>query len=307
MRDAFIKSLTVKAKANENIYLLTGDLGFSVFEDFADNFPQRFINMGIAESNMIGVASGLALSGKKVFTYSMIPFSVSRCVEQIKIDVAYQDLDIKIVGVGAGYAYGALGMTHHAIEDIALLRSYPNIKILSPCDAYETKACVELALKTKGAFYLRLGKNKEPELHLGKVECRLGKSHALTKGDDAVIFTTGSITVRALEAERLLRQAGIKVSVISMYSIKPIDKRAIIKYAQGTKHVLTLEEHNIIGGLGSAVGEVILENNIKNVKFKRMGIMDRFSCKVGKQEYLLDEYGLSVYDIKKEVIGLLDK
>jgi len=302
MRDAFIHALTRHAKKNKGIFLLTGDLGFSVFEEFRDSFPGRFINAGIAEANMMGVAAGLGLSGKTAVTYSIIPFSVVRCLEQIKIDVCFQKADVKIIGVGAGYAYGTLGMTHHGVEDIAVMRAYPNIRILSPSDPYETNACLELALNTKGPFYIRLGKNREPRIHKVIPKVRTGGSIVVKRGSDITFLVTGSIIQRVLDAAVLLYRKGITSTVISMYSIKPIDKKAILNAAKKTKAIFSVEEHTISGGLGSVVSEVLAEQGRRDVVFRRIGIPDTFCGKVGNQSYLLDRYGLSPKTIVRQVM-----
>jgi len=298
MRDAFIKKLTVHARKDKNIYLLTGDLGFSVFEAFAGEFPGRFINAGIAEANMMGVASGLAMTGKTAFVYSIIPFAVTRCLEQIKIDVAYQNADVKIVGIGAGLAYGPLGMTHHAIEDIAVMRAYPNMRVLSPCDAYETDACIELALRTKGPVYIRLGKNKEPKIHDKKYHAKLGGSNVLRQGKDVVIFATGSIAQEALNAAGLLKAKGMSARVVSMYSIKPLDEKAVRDALRTAKAVVTVEEHTVIGGLGSAVCEVASGHG---VPVMRIGMPDTFANETGSHRYLLGYYGLTAKKIAEKI------
>jgi len=307
VRDAFIRALTRRASRDKGLYLITGDLGFSVFEDFITRYPGRFINAGIAEANMMGVASGLALAGKTAVVYSIIPFSVTRCLEQIKMDICYQNADVKIIGVGAGFAYGTLGASHHGIEDIAVMRGYPNMKIFAPCDRSETEACIDAALKAKGPCYIRLGKNRERDLLKRAVTAKAGGSRKLTEGRDAAILGTGSILGRALEAEKALRASGVKVRVVSMYSIKPIDRQAVLKAAADTGRMLTLEEHSVIGGLGSAVGEILAESGLKGVAFARMGIPDVFAGKIGGQGYLLDSYGLSVSRITDNVLRMCGK
>lgn len=303
MRDAFIHRLTEAAEKDKRIYLLTGDLGFSVFEEFRKAFPGRFINSGIAEQNMMSVASGLSKAGKIPVVYSIIPFTVLRCLEQIKIDICYQRADVKIVGIGAGCAYGALGITHHATEDIASLRCMPNMTILSPCDPFETQGCLDLALNTKGPFYLRLGKNKEAKVYVRHPRLRIGGLNTLKKGGDAVIFTTGSVASRALEARNILESKGIKAEVVSVYSVKPIDKQGILRRAKLTGRVVTVEEHNIIGGLGSAVAEILAEE-AKRIKFKRIAIKDKFCDIVGDHNYILDKCGFSADNIARIVLTI---
>jgi len=285
---------------------MTGDLGFSVFEDFILKYPDRFINAGIAEQNMMGVAAGLSHSGKKVFTYSIIPFSLMRCLEQIKIDICYRNADVKIIGIGSGFAYGALGVTHHAVEDIAVIRGFPNITVLSPCDASETRACLDLAVKSKGPFYIRLGKNREPKIHASMVKAVCGGSNIIKEGKDVTILVTGSIAWKAMAASKMLEEKGISTRVVSMYSLKPIDEKAVLHSCRKTPVIVSVEEHNIIGGLGSAVSEIIAESG-SGVSFRRLGIRDTFACGIGSQDYLLDKHGLGAEDIFKFISNLIKK
>jgi len=307
MRDAFINGLAAHAKKGRDIYLLTGDLGFSVFEDFRNSFPHRFINVGIAEANMMGIAAGIALSGNTAVTYSIIPFTVARCLEQIKVDVCYQNADVKIVGVGAGYAYGSLGITHHATEDISILRGFPNLRILAPCDPVETSACLDLALRDKGPCYIRLGKNREERAHKKALKAKFGGSHTLKKGKDITVLVSGYVVQRVLEASRVLSGLNIECRVISMYSIKPIDKAVILKSFSETQAIVTVEEHGIIGGLGTAAGEVLAESGLNNIVFKRLGIPDKFCEKTGDRNYLLDKAGLSVTRIKEAIVECINR
>lgn len=308
MRDEFIVALTEHADKNKNVFLLTGDLGFSVFEDFAGRFPGRFINAGIAEANMMGMAAGLALSGKIAVAYSIIPFSITRCLEQIKIDVCYHKANVKIVGVGAGYAYGALGITHHAIEDISVMRAYPNMRILSPCDGIETASCVDLALETDGPFYIRLGKSRGQKIHEEKKSARLGGSNLIRDGRDVSIIATGAVVQNALEAADILSKKGVSSRVVSMYSIKPIDEQAILESCSRTAVLVTLEEHTILGGLGGAVSEVLAESDSgsKKAVFKRLGIVDTFCDTVGGRKYLIEKCGLSPTDIADKLMEALE-
>jgi len=283
MRTAFIKTLIELAEDN-NTYLLTNDLGFSVLEGFAEKFPDKFFNMGVAEANIIGVAAGLALSGKKVYVYSITPFITMRCFEQIRNDLCMQNLDVKVIGIGAGLCYGSSGPTHHSIIDIAIMRALPNMTVICPGDPKETEGAVRYAHSHKGPVYLRLGKAKEPDVHNKPFD----KSITLREGDVAVI-ATGNILATAKEvAERL------NIGLISMPVIKPIDKEAILKL----KTIYTIEEHSLIGGLGSAVAEIIAG---KNISFKMFGIKDRFTKEAGSQEYLREKNGLTTEQIIKEI------
>jgi len=299
MRNAFIKTLSDLVSKDKNIYLLTGDLGFSVFEDFMKRYPDQYLNCGVAEQNMVGVAAGLAMNGKKVFVYSIIPFVTMRPFEQIRNDICIQNLDVKIVGVGGGYSYGQLGATHHSLEDVAIMKSLPNMKVLVPSDPIETELAVENIIKEKGPAYLRLGKSKEKSLHSGFFESKIGKSIILREGKDITIIGMGPILYNALQAADTLKQLDIDCRVVSIFSVKPIDKEEIIKSAK-MGPVITIEEHNKIGGLGDSVASIIAESGL-NCKFKKMGTDDKFIKIVGDQEYLRAQNGLSPEKIVENI------
>jgi len=304
MRSAFVKTLIECARRDPRIILLTGDLGFMALEPFIKEFPKRYINAGVAEANMVGMAAGLASTGKKVFVYSIIPFVTMRCLEQLRNDVCYHNFDVKVVGVGSGYSYSTMGATHHAIEDIGALRSLPNLRIVSPGDPLEVELAVKALVKDNGPAYLRLGKRGEPVLHKKMPKFRLGQAIIMKSGKDVSLISSGSILVNALKASEELEKEGIRTTLVSMPFIKPIDAATVKNLAQKTKAVVTIEEHNIIGGLGSAVAEVIAESPYKPV-FRRLGVRDYFVSKVGSQEYLRGQAGLSVGNIVKTVKELL--
>lgn len=285
MRKTFINTLIDLAENDKNIYLLTGDLGFSVFEDFARKFPERFINCGVAEQNMMGVAAGLALEGKKVYVYSIIPFVVFRCFEQIRNDICYQNLDVKIVGAGAGFSYGTQGATHHAIEDLAILRNLPNIAILSPADPKEMEQLVLQSYNIKNPTYIRLNKN-DRNLYSSKPKITIGIPAVLKDGKDGVIITTGAILETSIKVIQRLANEGYNLKLISMHTIKPINEKVLLKEIKGQKLIFTLEEHSKIGGLASSVGEILLKNNVKDIIFESMGTESNYSGVVGKQDYL---------------------
>jgi transketolase len=289
------------ARKDKRIFLLTGDLGFSVFEKFKNEFPERFFDVGVAEQNMVGIASGLALSGKIVFVYSIIPFLTMRAFEQIRLDICYQNTDVKMVGVGGGFAYGSAGSTHHAVEDIAIMRALPNMTVVCPSDPVETELTVNNAVKYNGPVYIRLGREKE-KLYSGKPHFKFGKGIVKKKGKDITIISTGDILRNVIEVAKKLSQMNISTRVISMHTIKPIDREIILKAAKETKAIFTVEEHNIIGGLGSAVAEILMESPYKNVSFKRLGIPDTFVKEVGGQEFLRKKYDLSISSIFKTII-----
>ncbi len=287
MRNAFIKSLTEIAEKDDSVYLLTGDLGFSVFEDFKERFPRRFINCGVAEQNMMGVATGLALSGKKPYVYSIVPFTTLRCLEQIKNDVCYQNLDVKIIGVGGGFSYGTLGATHYAIEDLAVLRSLPNMTVVCPADPAETESLMEEIYNIKTPAYLRLGRSGEENLYHGKPELKIGEPSVLKQGEKGVLIATG---IGAGLALKVAQEYNLKA--ISLHTLKPINKESLLKGVQGFDKVFTIEEHNIIGGLGSAVAEILAESDWQGF-FERIGVPDEYPSLTGSADYLRNKYNLN--------------
>ena len=306
MRKIFIKILTKLAEKDKNIYLLTGDLGFSAFEDSAEKFPERFINCGIAEQNMMGVAAGLALSGKKVYVYSIIPFAVFRCFEQLRNDVVYHNLDVKIIGAGAGFSYGTSGSSHFAIEDIAVLRVLPNITILSPGDAVEMEQLVLQSYKTKNPTYIRLGKNVE-QLHNPSFKIIIGKPSVLKSGKDGVIITTGSYLKTGINIVKKLAEKGFDFKLISMHTIKPINEKLLIKEIKNNKFLFTIEEHKIIGGLGSIISEILFKNNLSGIILKTIGIPDEYPFITASQEYFKKYYKIDEDGILKQIFKSLKK
>jgi len=301
MRKTFVRELIRLAEKDKNIYLLTGDLGFSVLEKFSQKFPERFINCGVAEQNMMGVAAGLALSGKKPYVYSIIPFITMRCFEQIRNDVCYQNLDVKIIGVGSGLAYGSLGATHHAIEDVAILRALPDMTILSPADPIETKALVLKSYQTKNPTYLRLNKSGEKILYDSVPKIEIGKPSILKEGKDGAIIATGIFVGLGMEIIERLKEKGYNFKLISLHTLKPINKEVLFKELTNLNLIFTLEEHNIIGGLGSAVAEILAEAGFQG-KFKRLAIPDKYSTEVGETEYLRESFDLVEDKILEKIL-----
>ena len=255
MRDAFIDELGALAREDERVFLIVGDLGFSVIEAFAEEFPDRFLNVGVAEQSMIGVASGLAAAGYRVFVYSIGNFPTMRCLEQVRNDVCYHQRAVTVVAVGAGFSYGSLGYTHHAIEDIAVMRTLPRMTVLSPADAIEARVLTRYAADLAGPCYLRLGKNGEPQLHRAPLGVdAVVSGQVLAEGGDVTVLATGSIAGLAVEAAQLLHEQSISARVVSVPVIEPL-ARSVIELAHGTAGIVTVEEHSMRGGLGSAVLE----------------------------------------------------
>lgn len=301
MRKTFINCLVEQAKVDKRIFLITPDLGFSVLEKFAEKFPDRFLNVGIAEQNAVSVAAGLALSGNLVYVYSIIPFVTMRCFEQVRIDVAYMKTNVRLVGVGAGMAYGAAGATHHAIEDIAIMRALPNMTVCCPGDPVEAQSLIKQSFSYNGPIYFRLGRGGEPNIHPENADIKIGKAIQATTGDDLAVITTSNMLEQGHKWVNELASNGISAALISMPTIKPLDKQAIISLIEKGTPLVTLEEHNIIGGLGSAVAEVIAESG-KAVKFKRIAIPDQYSHYVGSQQYLREKFGLNKLAVSIEKI-----
>jgi len=294
MRTAFISTLIELARKNSKIFLLTGDLGFSVFEKFQEEFPDKFFDIGVAEANMVGVAAGLALSGKIVFIYSIVPFVTMRCFEQVRNDICYQNLNVKIIGVGGGLCYGSAGMTHHSLVDIAIMRALPNMIVICPGDPIEAEMATKLATSHQGPIYIRLGKSHEPKVHLNIPNFKIGKGITIRNGSDVTIIATGNILYNAKCITDKLINEGLDVRLISMHTVKPLDRSIILESAQETKIIFTIEEHSLIGGLGSAVAEALAETDSKKVLFRRFALPDRYLKDIGSQEYLRRKNALSL-------------
>jgi transketolase len=301
MRGAFFESLLKLAEQDSRIFLVVGDLGFGVTEQFSSRFPGRFLNVGVAEQNMTGIAAGLALSGKIVFTYSIANFPILRCLEQIRNDVCYHHANVKIVAVGGGFAYGSLGATHHATEDLAILRALPGISVVAPGDPQEAAAATEAVVTHDGPCYLRLGRAGERKVHAGPIHFQLGKAIQVRAGDDLTLISTGGMLETAVQVSDYLFSRGLRARLLSMHTLKPLDANAVRAAARETKAVFTLEEHSIIGGLGSAVAEILAESGEPNVSFRRFALPSAFACVSGTQEYLRVQHGLSAESVSEAI------
>ena len=283
---------------------LNADIGAIVFDKFKADFPDRFLNVGVAEQNMISVAAGLASCGKIPFTYTITPFITSRTYEQIKVDVCLQNSNVKIVGVGAGLVYSTLGPTHHAIEDIAIMKTLPNMKIVSPADPIESRMATFAIAEIEGPVYFRIGTAGEPKIYDEDYEFNFGKGVEIKPGEDVTLIATGSIVYDALLAARDLELEDISTRVINIHTIKPLDKDIILKAARETGTIVTIEEHNLEGGLGESIASIILEESESQIKFKRIGIKDKFCSYYGTHQELKTYCGIAKDDIVREVINL---
>ena len=303
MRTRFVNKLISLAEKDSRINVILGDIGYSVFEGYQSRFPDRILNAGVAEQNMSGVAAGFALSGKVVFLYSIVPFVTMRCFEQIRNDICSQNLNVKIVGVGGGLCYGSAGITHHSIEDISIMRSLPNMTIFCPGDPTEAEQLTEIAAGLPGPVYIRLGRSSEPRVHMSPIKLVLGRGVMMSKGSEAVLISSGNMLSIANEVCEALVKEGYQIGLMSMPSIKPIDRELITSTTRETKAIFTIEEHSVIGGLGSAVSEILAESSA-GVRFLRFGVPDTFVKDVGTQEYLRACTGLSK---ERLILSIKDK
>lgn len=301
MRDTFVRTLLEIAKKNRNVYIVTGDLGFGVLKPFWTELPDRIINAGIAEQNMTSIAAGLAMQGKIVYTYSIGNFPTLRCIEQIRNDCAYHNANVKVVCVGGGFVYGSLGMSHHATEDIAIMRALPDVTVLAPGDLVEAEAATKAIYETPGTCYLRLGRGGEKRIHEKLEGFEVGKAIEIQKGERVAVFSTGAIFDEVDEACAELKEQGIVPTVYTFPTVKPIDREVILECAKNCKAIITVEEHNLSGGFGSAVAEVLAESDEAHAKLVRIALNDKYSSIVGSQKYLRQEYAIDAKTIIEKV------
>lgn len=299
MRDAFQKELLKLAKKKKNLFLLTGDLGFGVFDEYEKKFTKQYINVGVAEQNLIGISTGLALEGKIVIAYSIANFLTLRCLEQIRNDAVYHNLNINLVSTGGGYTYGVLGMSHHATEDLSVLNSIPNITIVAPANKWETKRAINVLIKTKGVTYLRLEKGGN-EIKPEKKSFKLGNLIKYISGKEVAVISLGGIFTECLKAVKKLREINLNPSFYSLSSLKPLNEINIIKELKKYKSILTVEENNFIGGLGSTLSYLIHKNNLK-IKYCSLSTEDKTLKIIGDQNFLRKKNNLDSISIFKKI------
>jgi transketolase len=305
MRKIFNETLLEIAKKDERIFMILADIGYGEVEPFADSFPERYYNCGVAEQNMTGVACGVAMEGNIAITYSIANFPTLRCLEQLRNDVCYHNQNVKVVIIGGGLAYGCLGISHHSTEDIAIMRALPNMVVCAPCDTIEAAAATHAMINHYGPFYYRCGYKGEKDIHEGAINFEIGKSIQIRDGKDAAVIFTGTIGYNTKIAVDNLKEEGINCRLISMHTIKPIDKEAIVNAAKETGNIITVEEHNLSGGLGSAVAEVLADEGILGVKFKRIALPDVNISYVATHQTLLDKYGMSAHKLQNKIRGAI--
>lgn len=303
MRTAYLDALYELARKDKNVFAMISDNGAIVYDKYRKDFPNQYINSGIAEAGMVAMAAGMASRGKIPFAYTIGAFLAYRALEFIRNDVCLQNQNVKIVGTGAGCVYSALGPTHHTTEDIGILRGMPNLTLFSPASPKEVKKVVHAAYEINGPVYIRLGTNREPEIYENDYHFEVGKGVELRSGTDVTVVSTGSIVYDVLQAAKALDREGISVRVINIHTIKPFDRKIIIKAGKETKAIVTVEEHNINGGLGSAVAEVLAEANL-DVKFRRIGLAN-FIQGYGKYSEVKKENHLGIEDVIKKIKSLL--
>lgn len=306
MRNTVINELGHLAEDDNRISIITADLGYSVLESFAEHFPNRFFNVGISEQLMTSAAAGLALSGNIVFTYSIGNFATLRCIEQIRNDICYHNANVKIIAVGGGMSYGQLGMSHHATEDIAMMRSLPNMRVLTPADPEEALAAVRYSVQTEGPCYIRLARRGEPVLYHKADLFDVSRVQRVLPGRDAALLLCGPLLKEGIEASRLLELAHISAGIFSVPCIKPLDNGMIIEIASEYPLLVTAEEHVTNGGLGGAIAEVLSGIKGQRAALLRLGLQDVYTNVVGDHAYLCDYYGLSGRKIADSVIKALE-
>lgn len=304
MRTAYLDTLYELAQKDKMVYALISDNGAIVYDKYRRDLPAQYLNLGISEANMIGMAAGMASCGKIPFAYTIGAFLAYRAFEFIRNDVCLQNQNVKIVGTGAGEVYSVLGPTHHSTEDLGGLRTLPNLTIICPASPLEVKKATRATYEHKGPVYLRLGTNREPEIYSEDYVFQIGKAVTLKDGKDITLMGTGSILNDVLDAAEQLQTEGISARVVDMHTLKPIDKEAVIKAVDDTGKIITVEDHSVIGGLGSAVAEIVAEYG-KEIRFMRMGLKQQFSIGYGSYQNVKAQNGLSKKSIIQEVMEFI--
>lgn len=303
MRNAFAAEILAAAGRDPRVVLLSGDIGNRLFDPFKAAFPERFFNCGVAEANMMGVAAGLALSGLRPVVYTIVPFVTTRCLEQIRVDVCYHALPVTIVGVGGGLSYASLGSTHHACEDIGMLRLLPGMAVVCPGDPPEVRAAVRAAVAHDGPVYLRLGKKGEPSVHAAEPEFTIGRSLTVRTGTDAALLAVGHVLPVAVAAAERLEAAGVSTRVESFHTVKPLDTRCLDEVFAGCDTVALIEEHSVVGGAGGAVAEWLAGRERPHARFLAFGTEDRFLHEAGSAGWARRQAGLDAEAIAAAVLA----
>jgi transketolase len=305
MRNAFAKAVTDLSDKYPDLVMLAGDIGNRLFDRLKEKHPNRFLNCGVAEANMTGVAAGLAASGMRPITYTITPFNTIRCLEQIRLDVCYPNLPVIIVGTGAGLSYASLGATHHSMEDIALLRTLPNMHVVCPADPIEVKLALADALRLEAPTYIRLGKKGEPIVHQTEPHFEIGKGICLREGSDITLLSVGNMLADAMLISENLNLYGVSAEVISMHTIKPLDELLLQNIFINKKLIVVMEEHALIGGASSAILEWGCDQGVNLSKMIRFGGPDQFLFACGGQMQARELIGLTSENITKKILNRL--
>jgi len=296
MRNSIIKKITEYSRNDKSIFLITGDAGYGILDEYKKNFPDRFLNLGVAEQNMISFSAGLALTGYKVFIYNIIPFLLYRCYEQVRNDICYQKLPVTLIGIGSGVTYAPQGVTHYSIEDIALARTLPNLVVLSPADPVEAEKCAEFALECEAPVYIRIAKSGEPIIHKDKIE-DISKPQVIRGGDAVAVLFHGSI---GGEIMTVLDDVKNTAKIISIPMIQPIDFDYLLGILKGIHTLITVEEHFIEGGLGSIISDWIVRECLP-FELKKLGIKNEFIHAIKDNNGMRSFYGISSESIKEAI------
>jgi transketolase len=297
MRNAFASELLELAGTDPRIVLLSGDIGNRLFEPFKTRFPNRFYNCGVAEANMASVAAGMAMCDLRPVTYTITPFNTTRCLEQIRDDICYHRAPVLIVGTGAGLSYASLGCTHHSCEDIAFLKAIPNMTVLCPADTMELRSLLRASFRWPDPIYMRIGKTGEPQIYSEPPAIEIGKGHVVQRGSEVCILSTGNMLSIAIETSKLLEKSA---EIISLHTVKPLDGDLLKSLHQRFSLVVSLEEHSLIGGLGSFIAEWMVDHSIY-FPLLRIGTADQFPHPIGSQKYLRERFGLTPQAIAKRI------
>ncbi|HBB76889.1 MAG: hypothetical protein A3J18_02575 [Candidatus Levybacteria bacterium RIFCSPLOWO2_02_FULL_40_18] len=304
MRDSFISSIYKVTKKDKNVLCIVGDIGAFLLRNYIKDFPNNYFNLGVAEANMVGVASGLAMSGKIPFVYTITPFITARPYEQIKVDVCYNNANVKLVGVGSGASYGTMGSTHHSLDDLALMSTLPNMTVISPSDPLEVEEAVFAAAKHVGPVYIRLTLKSKPLIYK-REDFKIGKARVVRNGKDVAVIATGDMVEVAVDAASILEKENISCQIINMHTIKPIDERLIGDLSKKYKVIISIEEHSVMGGLGSAISSVLAQIPDNKALFKAMGFRDEFvKIYASDKHEIFNAYGLSEKHLANEVLSL---
>lgn len=298
---AFVETLIDLMRRHDDVVILTADMGFSVFEGIQKEFPKRFFNTGVTEQSTMGLSAGLSLSGYTVFVYAQAVFATLRCLEQVRLDVAYHHANVKIIGTAGGFWLNQLGVSHFALEDIGAMRLLPGMTIFVPGDPYEAAWSTKKAYETRGPVYMRLAKPDRQFVHKKTVAIEVGDSIKITRGKKGALLVSGTLLAAAVEICRKLEKDGMSIALYSLPTIKPMNQKMLAKIMKQYLHIFTLEEHSVIGGLGSAISEYITDHGIQRLSLTRFGVPDSFIHFTGSREYLLARSGLSSANIMKRI------